>query len=105
MKPLIFGYLRVPDGMTDDEVQQKHDAIAAYADVEGFTLATVFHETTHDRIPAFAELIEAVQRAEARHVVVPSYADLARTRTLQRAMCLHVEHQTNARIISLDECP
>ncbi|UGQ14780.1 recombinase family protein [Yinghuangia sp. ASG 101] len=102
MKPLIFGYMRVPDGTSDEEVKQKHDAIAAYAELEGFALEAVFRETVSDRIPAFAELVEAVQRAEARRVVVPSYGDLARTRPLQRAMCLHIAHQTNAQVVSLE---
>lgn len=103
MKPLVFGYMRVSDDMGQEEVKQKQDAIAAYAEAEGFALATVFRETASDRIPAFAQLVETVQRAEARRVIVPSYWDLARTRPLQRAMCLHIAHQTNAQVVSLED--
>ncbi|MCX4742771.1 recombinase family protein [Streptomyces antibioticus] len=101
--PLLFGYMRVPDDMTDEEVQQKQNDMTRYAEVEGFTLATVFHEFVNGGINVFSEMAEAVQRAEARHVIVPSYRDLAITRPLQDAMALHLEQTAGAEIVSLDE--
>lgn len=65
MKPLIIGYMRVPDDMSDEEVKKKQDDMTAYAEVEGLTLAAVFHEFTAGRLDAFEEMTEAVQRTEA----------------------------------------
>ncbi|MFJ6984471.1 MULTISPECIES: recombinase family protein [unclassified Streptomyces] len=104
MKPLIFGYMRVPDDMTDEEVRRKQDDMTLYAEVEGFTLATVFYEFMDGAINVFSEMAEAVKRAEAGHVIVPAYRDLALTRPLQEAMALHLEQKAGARIVSLDEC-
>ncbi|MBV2356898.1 recombinase family protein [Streptomyces sp. J2-1] len=103
MKPLIFGYMRVPDDMSDEDAKKKQDDMATYAEVEGFTLATVFHEFMDGQINAFEEMVGAVRRAEARHVLVPTYRDLALTRPLQDAMALHLEQKAGARIVSLDE--
>ncbi|MER5492973.1 recombinase family protein [Streptomyces sp. NPDC002490] len=88
--------------MSDEEVQQKQDDMTRYAEVEGFTLATVFHEFMNGEVNAFAEMAEAVQRVEARHVIVPSYHDLALTRPLQDVMTLHLEQTAGAQIVSLD---
>ncbi|WP_299541318.1 recombinase family protein [uncultured Streptomyces sp.] len=101
--PLLFGYMRVPDDMTDEEVQQKQADMGAYAEVEGFTLATVFHEFMNGGVNVFDEMAKAIQHVEARHVIVPSYRDLALTRPLQDAMTLHLEQTTGAQIVSLDE--
>ncbi|MEV0277217.1 recombinase family protein [Streptomyces sp. NPDC050610] len=102
MKQLMFGYMRVPSDMSDEEVNRRQADMTAYAEVEGFTLATVFHELLDGRIDAFGEMIDAIRHAEARHVIVPSYRDLALTRALQNAMILNIEH-VSAQVVSLDE--
>ncbi|MFJ1594102.1 recombinase family protein [Kitasatospora albolonga] len=89
--------------MTDEEVQQKQNDMSTYAEVEDFTLATVFHEFMNGGINVFSEMAEAIQRVEARQVIVPSYRDLALTRPLQDAMTLHLEQTAGAQIVSLDE--
>lgn len=105
MNPLIFGYMRVPDDMSDEEAKQKHDDLNAYAEINGYQLAAVFHEFVTGSQTAFTELVEAVQRAEAKHVVVPSYRELALNKSLQDAMLTHLSYATGgAEVISLDEC-
>ncbi|MFE2374997.1 recombinase family protein [Streptomyces sp. NPDC059398] len=104
MNPLIFGYMRVPDDMSDQEAKQTQDDLHTYAEANGFQLATVFHEYASGAQSAFTELIEAVERAEAKHVVVPSYRELALNRSLQDAMLTHLSHATGADVVSLDEC-
>ncbi|KOX37223.1 MULTISPECIES: recombinase family protein [unclassified Streptomyces] len=104
MKPLIFGYVRVPDDMSDDEAKQKQDDLNAYAEANGFQLATVFHEYVSGVRSAFTELVEAVERAGAKHVVVPSYRAPALSRSLQDAMLVHLSCATGAEVVSLDEC-
>ncbi|MFF2331372.1 MULTISPECIES: recombinase family protein [unclassified Streptomyces] len=104
MNPLIFGYMRVPDDMSDEEARQKQDDLNTYAENNGFQLATVFHEYVPGAQSAFTELVEAVQHAEAKHVVVPSYRDLALNKSLQDAMLTHLSCFTGAEVVSLDEC-
>ncbi|CAM5264979.1 Resolvase/invertase-type recombinase catalytic domain-containing protein OS=Streptomyces microflavus OX=1919 GN=Smic_52290 PE=4 SV=1 [Streptomyces microflavus] len=104
MNPLIFGYMRVPDDMSDEEAKQKQDDLSTYAETNGFHLATVFYEYVPGAQSAFTELVAAVERAEAKHVVVPSYRELALNRSLQNAMLTHLFHATGgAEVISLDD--
>lgn len=104
MNPLIFGYMRVPDDMSDEEAKQKQDDLSAYAETNGFHLATVFYEYVPGAHSAFTELLAAVRHAKAKHVVVPSYRELALNRSLQNAMLTHLFHATGgAEVISLDD--
>lgn len=104
MNPLIFGYMRVPDDMSDEEAKQKQDDLSAYAESNGFHLATVFYEYVPGAQYAFTELVAAVKCAEAKHVVVPSYRELALNRSLQDAMLTHLSYATGAEVVSLDDC-
>lgn len=104
MNPLIFGYMRVPDDMSDEEAKQKQVALSTYAEKNGFHLAAVFYEYVPGAHAAFTELVAAVRHAEAKHVVVPSYRELALNRSLQNAMLTHLFHTTGgAEVISLDD--
>ncbi|MFF1487425.1 recombinase family protein [Streptomyces sp. NPDC058319] len=103
MKPLIFGYMRVPDELTEEEAKRREDAIKAYAEKEGFTLVTIFQETQQFHFSAFEELMNALQEAEARRVVVPCYDDFAASYHLQTALVLQVQHEASAQVIALDE--
>ncbi|MEI5035556.1 recombinase family protein [Streptomyces sp. S1A(2023)] len=97
--------MRVPDDMSDQEAKQKQDDLATYAESNGFHLATVFYEYVPGAQYAFTELVEAVKHAEAKHVVVPSYRELALNRSLQDAMLTHLSYATGgAEVISLDDC-
>ncbi|MEX3101453.1 hypothetical protein DF268_30300 [Streptomyces sp. V2] len=102
MKPLIFGYMRVPDDMSDEEVKRKQDGMTVYAEANGFALATVYFEFADGRVDAFAETVEAILRAESHHLLVPSYRDLAFSRALQDAMILTAEH-ARVEVVSLEE--
>ncbi|EGX58638.1 hypothetical protein SZN_16760 [Streptomyces zinciresistens K42] len=104
LNPLIFGYLRVPDDMSDEEAKNKQDDLNSYAETNGYRLVAVFHEYGTGAQTAFAELIQAVERAEAKHVVVPTYRELALNRSLQEAMLTYLSYVTGAELISLDEC-
>ncbi|MFJ8848717.1 recombinase family protein [Streptomyces cyaneofuscatus] len=98
--------MRVPDDMSDEEAKQKQDDLSAYAEKNGFHLATVFYEYVPGAQFAFTELVAAVRHAEAKHVVVPSYRELALNRSLQNAMLTHLFHTTGgAEVISLDDRP
>ncbi|MFJ2650128.1 recombinase family protein [Streptomyces sp. NPDC087420] len=96
--------MRVPDDMSDEEAKQKQDELNTYAEANGFQLATVFYEYVPGAHSAFTELVAAVGHAEAKHVLVPSYRELALNRSLQDAMLTHLSYVTGAEVISLDEC-
>ncbi|MGC5344129.1 recombinase family protein [Streptomyces sp. DT24] len=104
MTPLIFGYMRVNDDMSDEEAARKQDAMSAYAEANGFQLAVVFHEYVSGAQTVFTEMVDVVRQARARHVIVTSYRELALNRSLQDAMTLHLSCAADADIISLDEC-
>ncbi|MFI9332054.1 recombinase family protein [Kitasatospora sp. NPDC052868] len=103
MRPLIFGYMRVPDDMPDEEVKLVEDQMLAYAEAQGGALGAVFHEFVHGSLSAFEELVRAVEQSGAPHAVVPSYRDLALTRALQDVMILRIEYATGAQVAALDE--
>ncbi|WP_244229970.1 recombinase family protein [Kitasatospora albolonga] len=96
--------MRVPDGMSDEEAKQKQDDLSTYAEGNGFHLAIVFYEYVPGAQSAFTELVEAVRRAEAKQVVVPSYRELALNRSLQDAMLTHLFYATGgAVVVSLED--
>ncbi|WP_256106860.1 recombinase family protein [Streptomyces sp. ODS05-4] len=103
MKPLIYGYMRVPSDMPDEEARRREADMEAYARAEGFALAMIFHEFEAVQRSALAELLQALQRTEAHNVVVPSLRDLALTDRLQDALVLQIECEANAQVVSLDE--
>lgn len=104
MNPLIFGYMRVPDDVSDEEAKKKRDDLNGYAENNGYHLAAVFYEYVTGSQTAFTAMVEAVQHAEAKHVIVPSYRELALSKSLQDVMLTHLSHATGAEVISLDEC-
>lgn len=103
MRPLMFGYMRVPDELSEEEARSREAAMKAYAEKEGFTLASIFQELHPFHFSAYEELMNALQKAEARHVVVPSYDDLATSYHLQAALLRQVRHEASAHVVSLDE--
>jgi DNA invertase Pin-like site-specific DNA recombinase len=108
MNPLIiFGDMRVPVDMSNEEAKQKQDELNTYAENNGFQLMTVFHGYDSGGQSAFAELGEGVQHAEAKHVVVSSYRESALNTSRQDAMLTphsHLSHATGAESMNLDEC-
>ncbi|MCX2969302.1 MULTISPECIES: recombinase family protein [Streptomyces] len=103
MKPLIYGYMRVPSDMTDRDIQRRHGEMEAYAEAEGLLLATVFHEFAPETQSAFTELVEAVRRSAAHWVVVPTMRDLGLSVPLQHVLSVHLEAVGGAQVIGLDE--
>ncbi|MBX7268809.1 recombinase family protein [Micromonospora sp. Llam7] len=98
MKPLIYGYMRVGDDASDDQIDQAERTLREYADVEGFCYATTFYDDDSGSRSAFYELTAELQRAEARHVIVPSLDHLSRHPILLNHMIERLEHEASARI-------
>ncbi|NEA56403.1 recombinase family protein [Streptomyces sp. SID13666] len=98
MKPLIYGYMRVTDEMDDLEVRLLETQMSAFAEREGFCLTTVFYEYDEGSQAAFTELVHEVRRAEARHIVVPSYEQMAESQIVQALMVETVALQVGAAV-------
>jgi hypothetical protein len=78
MRPLLFGYLNYWPAASEARRSAFTRALAAYAVTEGFALADIFVERVGGRGAAFAALLRAVERDEARAVAVPALDHLAR---------------------------
>lgn len=98
MKPLIYGYMRVTEDMTDLEVRVFEAQMTAFAEREGYCLATVFYEYDSGSQAAFEELLHELHRSEARHVVVPSLELLADSQIVQALMVDKVELEVGAAV-------
>jgi DNA invertase Pin-like site-specific DNA recombinase len=77
VKPLIYGYVRVEDGSSEDDIQQAEQRMKHLARAEGFCYERTFYEYVSGDRSAFEELIAEIQRVEARAVIVPSHAHLS----------------------------
>jgi len=74
VKPLIYGYMRVPDEAADDEIERAERELMRYADAEGFCYATTFYEYQSGAPLSVGRCNAVVQRAGARDraTVTPS---------------------------------
>lgn len=100
MKPLIYGYMRAPDDMSDADLDRAVDKMQRFAETEGFCYAATFFEYQHGSRAAFDELIQELKRAESRHVVVPSLEHLSSHRILCASMVGRLETDANALVLT-----
>ncbi len=97
-KPLLLGYLRMHLLMTDDELADVKERLERFADLEGFTLGTVYVEQLETSPAAFEALVEAVDRYEATAVALPSMLHFALL-SAPAAIKDRFEHATGARVL------
>lgn len=100
VKPLMYGYMRAPDDVSDDELDRTVEEMQRFAETEGYCYATTFFEHQHGSRAAFDELIQELKRAEARHVVVPSLEHLSSHRLLCSSMVERMETSANALVLT-----
>lgn len=93
MRPLMYGYLRTD--LVGDQKDEWEERIRLFADREGFDLGMVFHERDGRR-GAFTALIHELQRAEARHVAVPSMLHVWGSGTQNHALVSRLWNEANA---------
>lgn len=71
-RPLLLGYIRADNSMTDDELAQSTSDLAAFADEEGYTLSSVLVEWIDGRTSeAFDYLVDQMEEIGARALVMP----------------------------------
>ena len=102
MKPLMYGYLRVPSDAEDDEIDCIEQQLKCYAATEGFSYAMTFYEYSPGSRAALAELTHELRRAGARHVVVPSLAHLSAHPLLCTLVVESLGERADVRVLCLD---
>jgi hypothetical protein len=97
-RPLLLGYIRRHLLMTDAELDDARERLGLFAEIEGFTLGTVYVEHFETTPAAFEALVEAVNRYEVTAVVVPSMLHFALL-SAPAAIKDRFEHITGARVM------
>ncbi|MFC5260931.1 hypothetical protein ACFPJ1_02320 [Kribbella qitaiheensis] len=97
-RPLLLGYIRRHLLMTDAELDDAEERLGLFAEIEGFTLGSVYVEHLETIPAAFEALVEAVNRYEVTAVVVPSMLHFALL-SAPAAIKDRFEHITGARVL------
>lgn len=84
--PLVYGYLRVPAEMPDDQARGLEQAVIRFAEGLGLRFVSFFFDFDFGVRVGFTELIAELVRADAPHVVVPGLWHLSHHVRLQGAM-------------------
>lgn len=100
VKPLMYGYTRAPDDVSDDDLDRAVAEMQRFAETEGYCYATTFFELQHGSRAAFEELVAELKRAEAQHVVVPSLDHLSGHRLLCGQMMARLEADAHAHVLT-----
>lgn len=99
----MYGYMRMQKGVRDGDVRQMELALRDYAEREGYCFATFFYEEDDGSMSAFAELIQELNRAEARNVIVPTGEHIAVSPQLRSSRILQLLHQASAQVHVLSD--
>ncbi len=105
MEPLIYGYMRLDRELPDNDIRQLERVLKYRAEAVGYCFATTFHEDisrSGNGRNAFTELIEELQRSEARHVIVPSIDHLSAHPLLRASMLRQLATVAHAQVHILD---
>ncbi|GIH68835.1 hypothetical protein Mth01_10880 [Sphaerimonospora thailandensis] len=94
----MYGYMRLHDGEADQAIRDREKAMKRFAEAEGYHLVTIFYEDEPGRFPAFTELLDELQRAEAYDVVVPTLNDLSGHRLIRSFMLEKLEDLAGAAV-------
>jgi hypothetical protein len=103
LRPLAYGYMRVPCDIPDAKVRRMEFEMQRFSERHGWCLAAIFYEFVCGVHDAFEELVEELQRADAHHVVIPTYRHLARSPLLQNSLLQRLEFDAHAEAVELVE--
>lgn len=101
LKPLIYGYMRVANDLPEADVEQMELVLRDYAEREGYCFVTTFCEYVGGSQGAFSELVDALKRAEAHHIIVPVLDHLAHNPYLRESMIARLQYEAQAIVIAL----
>ena len=86
IKPLAYGYLRVPDDMPNELARELQQAIKKQAESEGFCLVSAYRENAPCAMRAWGQLVEELKRAQAHTVIVSTGHHLSTNRIMRESM-------------------
>jgi len=105
VKPLAYGYMRVDPNARDGDILQMELVLKDYAERAGYCFATVFHEYDATNRAAFEELVEELQLADARCVIVPTVEHLSAHALLRASLIIRLEEMASAEVLTIaDGC-
>ncbi|MGW2120149.1 recombinase family protein [Streptomyces sp. NPDC001758] len=99
--PLIYGYVRVQRGHTDEELLALELDLRGFAAAEGYRYGTTFREFIPGCTREFAALVRELQRARSYHVVVPSMDHLALHPLLRMHLLVKLELDAGAKVFEV----
>jgi DNA invertase Pin-like site-specific DNA recombinase len=103
VNPLIYGYLRIGDDETDEQIRRTEHRIKTFARAEGYSFVRFYFEADDGSRGAFAALIEELRRVEAHHVIVPSLEHFSRASMLRNCMLDFLEREAAAHVFELGD--
>ncbi len=103
-RPLLLGYTRRDLYLSNRHVDELKHQLAAFAQLEGFTLGTVYIEEPDTAPAAFDALVTSVNRYEVTAVVIPQLRHLALVGDPE-AVKRQFERGTGARLMLHDTTP
>ena len=105
VRPVVLGYLRTPNGTTDDVLAWLHRELADYAEREGFSLTAVFVERTGAGSAALTAVMDALKRRAAQAVLLPALEHLSPSPANRRVHLHLIERETGAQILIMHPSP
>ncbi|WP_109506048.1 hypothetical protein [Nocardioides speluncae] len=70
-RPLLLGYIRADASMNESDLTQTASDLAAFADDEGYTLASILVERVDQSSIAFEHMVQQMSDTGARALVMP----------------------------------
>lgn len=83
MRPLIYGYMRVTDDTSDELLDAAEEQMRLFAAAEGYCYVITFFDHQRGSFAEFTEMLNELNRAGSRHVVVPCLGHLSAHRILR----------------------
>ncbi|WP_198587168.1 recombinase family protein [Glycomyces xiaoerkulensis] len=105
MQTTALGYLRVPTSTSDERVSQLERDIYAYAERQGMKLSTLFADRSDEQTSGFSLLVDALERKESQHVIVPALHHFAHSPGMRLAIKELLEDRTGAEVIVMHPSP
>lgn len=107
LRPLVLGYARLAPFAGQAKLTAVQAELSAFAHSAGLQLGTVYFERTgtpphfdhDDPAPAFGDLLNAIERNQARGVLVPSLSDFG---DLQDERITHLEDELGVVVRAAD---
>ena len=100
MKPVLYGYQTARAGTPAFEIDRGREALAAFAQREGFALGEIFVERDANHpSSALTALISAARRSGVAAVAVPTDEDLGRLPRVRRLMRTRLEREAGVQVL------